>query len=353
MAAKKTLIFIAALVLLSAFPGLAGTTLPDVVAVVNGDKITKDQLTATLIDWQAPIVLERLITMRIIGQEAKKAGINVTEKQVKAELEKRVSGRPPGQSVSEALKQLGLTPGSAFAIIKTQLQTEGVLRKSFKVTDSDLENYRRASQILIRVPYVPGEENKENPKDKEAKEKIEKIAQEIKDGLPFEEAAKKYSEDEPNKDKGGDLGFLTRGEMPPEVPELSKAVFELKPGEMSAPVKTVHGYYLLKLTALGKDAKGGERKKLEETIFQSKYWQLYQDWSLSIKNKAKIVNALEPTKLERKPTDRPKPVRQPRPKPTPDSTPPPPPEDASEPQPGEMPPPPPPEPAQSAPAQAE
>jgi len=346
MTAKRTFTFIAALVLLSAVPVLSGTTLPDVVAVVNGDKITKDQLTSVLIDWQAPIVLDRLIAMRIIGQEARKAGINVTEAQIRAGLEERMKGRPPGQSVNEALKQFGLTPGCAFAIIKMQLQSEGVLRKSFKMKDSEFENYRRLSQIVIRVPYMPsGEESgesKENPKDKEAKEKIEKIAQEIKDGLSFEEAAKEYSEDESSKAKGGDLGFITRSDM---LPDLAKVAFELKPGEMSAPVKTVQGYYLIKATALGKDMKDEERKNIEETTFKSKYWELYQDWFLSIKNKAKVVNALEPSKPERKPAERPKPVRRPRPE-----TAPPPPPDTSEPQPGEMPPPPPPEPAQSAPA---
>ncbi|HUV03822.1 MAG TPA: peptidylprolyl isomerase [Armatimonadota bacterium] len=337
--AKKILVVVAALVLLSVVPAPAGTALPDVVAVVNGEKITKEQLTSTLIDWQAPVVLQQLITMRMFGQEARKAGINITEAQIKAKLEERVQELSPGQDFNEALRGRGLTPGYAFALTKMQMQAEGVLRKSFKLTDEDLDEYRRASHILIKVPYSPPEEGKENPQDKQAKEKIEKIAQEIKDGLPFAEAARKYSEDVATKGKGGDLNFFTRADM---QLEFSKAAFELKPGEMSVPVKTFHGYHLIKLTAIGKETKGEDRKQLEELIFQKQFAQRSQDWHYSIMNKAKIDNALEPKKPERKPTERPKPVRQPSPRP---GTTPAPTDGASEPQPDEMPPPPPPEPA--------
>ena len=345
MAAKKTLMFIAVLVFLSAVSAPAGTTLPNVVAVVNGEKITKEQLTSILIDWEAPLVLDEMITFRLVGQEARKAGVKVTEAQVRAKLEERKRELPPGQDFEQMLRRIGLTPGHAFAIIKMQLQAESVLRKSFKVTGKELEDYRRASHILIKVPYAPpGQEDKESPKDKEAKDKIEKIAQEIKDGLAFEEAAKKYSEDDVNKNQGGDLGFFTRGDM---LPEFSKVVFEMKPGEVSAPVKTTYGYHLIKLVALGKETKGEEREKLKDMMFQRKIGELYRDWILSIKNKAEVENALEP-----KSAVKPKPVQQPEPEPVvePESTPPSPPADASELQPSEMPPPPPPEPAPAAPS---
>ncbi|MCK9267742.1 MAG: peptidylprolyl isomerase [Alkaliphilus sp.] len=75
------------------------------------------------------------------------------------------------------------------------------------------------------------------------KEQADKIIEEINDGLPFEEAAKKHSRC-PSKANGGDLGYFERGKM---VPEFEAAAFDMEIGEMSAPVKTQFGYHIIKL----------------------------------------------------------------------------------------------------------
>ena len=49
----------------------------------------------------------------------------------------------------------------------------------------------------------------------DSKEQAEQVAAEIADGLAFEEAAQEYSTC-PSKDKGGDLGYFSRGQMVPE-----------------------------------------------------------------------------------------------------------------------------------------
>ena len=62
-------------------------------------------------------------------------------------------------------------------------------------------------------------------------------------GEKFEDLAKQYSLDG-SKEYGGDLGYFTAPEM---VPEFSKAAFALKPGELSAPVKTDFGWHIIRL----------------------------------------------------------------------------------------------------------
>jgi len=59
----------------------------------------------------------------------------------------------------------------------------------------------------------------------------------------FAEVAKKVSLG-PEAKNGGDLGFFARGEMPEE---FEKAVFNLKPGEISPIIKTEYGYHILLL----------------------------------------------------------------------------------------------------------
>jgi foldase protein PrsA len=293
MLRKSIFIVIAAAMILSAVAAFAATTLPDVVATVNGDKISKEELTNALIDWNAPMALDQLIMYRLVGQEAKKAGVVVTPKEIQAKFDEMKKNLPPGQSFDEMLKRNGMTPGHAFSFMKMQLQMEGVLKKQVKISPDDLAGFRRARHILIRTAYSADAKERDGNEQK-AKTKIEEIAKEIEGGLSFEDAAKKYSEDPGSKEKGGDLDYFGKGQM---APEFDKAVFEMtKPGEISAPIKTAYGYHLIQFIGTGKEATGADRKKLEDMLAQQRLGEMYRDWMLTIRNKAKIVNVIEPEK---------------------------------------------------------
>jgi parvulin-like peptidyl-prolyl isomerase len=70
------------------------------------------------------------------------------------------------------------------------------------------------------------------------------IAEELKKGGSFAELARKYSQC-PSGKRGGDLGFIGRGQM---VREFEQAAFTLKMGEISSPIKTQFGYHIIKKT---------------------------------------------------------------------------------------------------------
>ncbi len=71
-----------------------------------------------------------------------------------------------------------------------------------------------------------------------------KVLEELNAGKDFKELARKYSTC-PSRKKGGDLGLFGRGRM---IHEFEKAVFALKVGEVSGPVKTQFGYHIIKKT---------------------------------------------------------------------------------------------------------
>lgn len=75
----------------------------------------------------------------------------------------------------------------------------------------------------------------------ETEEQAKEAADEMKKGLAFEEAAKKYSTC-PSKDEGGNLGYFSKGQM---VPEFEKAAFEGEVGKVLGPVQTQFGYHLI------------------------------------------------------------------------------------------------------------
>ena len=279
-----------------------GGKLPGVVAIVNGEKITDAQLTEKVVDWQAPLVLDELITFAIVNQEAKKAGVVITPAQVDAKFEE-MKKKSPGQDFAVMLRwKHGLTPGHASDFLKMQLQAEAVVKKTTKITPADLQGYRKISHILLLTR--PADEKEREKKEAEAKTKIESIITESKGGASFADLAKKYSEDPGSKDKGGDVGWVTKASR--MVPEFLTAAFALKnTGDMSEPVKSDYGYHILKLVAIGTDAKGVDKTDLEDQIIQQKVGSI-QQWVQKLRDKAKINNIIEPAKPAPKPMPAPK-----------------------------------------------
>src|SRR3984957_5400460 len=77
----------------------------------------------------------------------------------------------------------------------------------------------------------------------EVKKKAEDALKKAKHGGNFADLAKQYSEDT-TKDKGGDLGWIVRGQT---VPEFEAAAFSLPKGSISDLVKTQYGFHIIKV----------------------------------------------------------------------------------------------------------
>lgn len=287
---------------------LAQAKVPDVVGIVNGEKITKTQLMDTMMDWRGAISLDEMIQMKLIDQEAKKAGIVVKQDEINQRVLEVKQSMPAGTDYIDALKSRGLSPSRLASILKMQLEAEKIVGKTIKVTPQELAQYRKASHILIVFNFPPNATDAEKAKiEADAKAKIDKIAAEIKGGAKtFENAATEYSEDPGTKDKAGDLSWFSKGQM---VADFEKTVFSLQPGQISDPVRTDYGYHIIKLTQIGDKATGADKKMLEEGIMKTKLGVALPEWLAAIQKKAVIVNYLSPAKP--KPVVQAKPVAKP------------------------------------------
>lgn len=110
------------------------------------------------------------------------------------------------------------------------------------VTDEEVKDYYEQHASMFKTP----EKANANHILVDTEEKANEIAEEIKNGLSFSEAAQKYSSC-PSASQGGSLGEFGRGQM---VPEFEQATFAMQKGEISAPVKTQFGYHLIELVDL-------------------------------------------------------------------------------------------------------
>ncbi|HEY4950020.1 MAG TPA: peptidylprolyl isomerase [Candidatus Acidoferrales bacterium] len=78
----------------------------------------------------------------------------------------------------------------------------------------------------------------------EIRQKAEDVLKKAKSGANFEDLAKKFSEDDGTKPKGGDLGWIVEGQT---VPEFQQAAFTLPKGSISDLVKTQYGFHIIKV----------------------------------------------------------------------------------------------------------
>ncbi|MCG8577696.1 MAG: peptidylprolyl isomerase [Flavobacteriales bacterium] len=113
---------------------------------------------------------------------------------------------------------------------------------------------KRPALGKVQAAHIMIMDRTANPNDEvknEAKEKIDEIYAELQGGAPFEELAKKYSEDNSSKNKGGMLPLFGAGTKQRMVPEFEEAVYHLKnDGEYSKPFKTTYGWHIVKRVTL-------------------------------------------------------------------------------------------------------
>lgn len=138
------------------------------------------------------------------------------------------------------------------------------------ITDKQVQKYYdeeyvgdiSCKHILIAPKTTDSMSDAEKKKAEEAALKTAKeVIKKLNDGAKFDDLAKEYSDDDSNKDKGGDLGYFNKGDM---VTEFERAAYALKLSKYTTtPVKTKFGYHIiLKTGAKEKEA----LDKVKDTI---------------------------------------------------------------------------------------
>ncbi len=168
------------------------------------------------------------------------------------------------------------------------------------LTDAEIKKYYdeniygdiKASHILISVETNDkmSDDEKEKAKEK-ARKKAEKIIKELDDGKKFSELAKKYSDDDATKNKGGDLGYFNKDDMDGS---FWNAALELKKNEYTKePVESSYGYHIiLKTGQKEKKTLKGLKSSIKETLTTNKLSDdktLYYKTLMSIREDNKVT----------------------------------------------------------------
>lgn len=256
----------------------AEQTLDKVAAVVNDDVIMESELMLQMKMLAAQIhqagqplppenilrsqVLEKLIVESLQLQVAERSGVKVSKEQLDAAV---ASVAAQNKLSPENFRRALTAQGIPFGMFRDNLRRQIILQqiqqayviKRIEVSDQDIDNFlsseegrqlamqaaidkpinqTHARHILIKPSAIRN--------DEETRTLLEKIRNAVLKGGDFTALAKKYSEDPGSALKGGDLGWVSAGQV---VPQFEDVMNNTPTGSVSEPFQTQFGWHIVQV----------------------------------------------------------------------------------------------------------
>jgi peptidyl-prolyl cis-trans isomerase SurA len=246
-------------------------------------------------------IIEFLINEKLIEQQ-----FPVSDAEVEQEINSiQANNKIDRASLKKALSEQGYSFAEYFELIRTSAAKRNLIdrdiRTKVSVSDDDVKNYfynhymRNSSMPMAYSLEVISVSPSNYKSPSAAKEVALRALREIKAGEPFQEVAKRVSDD-PSAASGGDLGTLTEDQMSSVIREQAK---KLQIGEISAVFGGPPGPYLIiKLIDVKSDDSARLSKMKEEIrnqLIASEYQHQIQLWLDRQRQTAFIHRAGEPT----------------------------------------------------------
>ena len=276
-----------------------------IVAVVNNEVITLSELKAETASEEQKLAetyrgaelekrvhqlsystLTRLIERKLQVQVAATKGVEVSDAEVQNAIKEfknqgeKFDENDPTQR--RALKdQLTLMRLVEREVRSTIMVADPDSRKYYDAHQARFslpEEYRLSQILFLQRSTETVEEFRARAKDVYAK---------LRKGEEFSELAFKYSAGA-EASRGGNLGFVRQGEL---LPEIERAVNQLKPGEFTTPIESSQGLHIIRL----EEKKPSQfrpfaevKGEIQALVYQEKSEDYYQTWLGNIKDKSYI-----------------------------------------------------------------
>lgn len=259
------------LVLVTAAP--QGQIFDRVAAVVNGEVVTLSELEERAGELQRSALakgadpakaraqalqtaFDQAVAEKLLSSQVVALQLEVTDAQIDAAVEDiKRRNRFSSEQLEEALASQGLTREAFRKNIKRDLEIFQILnlkvKSRVKITDEDVKSYYQShpgefegdEQVRVRHIFLALSKSATPAEEARVQSEAEKVWQRIRAGGDFAKLARALSQG-PSAADGGDLGWLKRGVV---QPELEKAAFALSAGQVSPVIKTRAGFHILKV----------------------------------------------------------------------------------------------------------
>jgi peptidyl-prolyl cis-trans isomerase SurA len=206
-------------------------------------------------------ILDELLYQNLLIHHAKiDSTIEITEDEVNQEVNKRItffeSQLGSLNKVEEYFKRSINNMKEELSIVVTdQLYTQkkqNIIIGNVNITPNEVKDYLNTLENYD-IPLIPTQlelsqlvilPKLSSEKKKSIKEKLDGFRSRIYSGEDFKVLATLYSDDVVSANNGGELGFMSRGEL---LPEFERAAFRLKDNEISEVVETKFGFHLIQM----------------------------------------------------------------------------------------------------------
>jgi parvulin-like peptidyl-prolyl isomerase len=290
-----------------------------IVAVVNDEVITLSEMNKAFEPYRERFIagyrgedlkkaldevkrsfLDRMVDNLLVEKEAKKRGISVPDEEVEQALQDiRAQHNLSEEEFYNLLAKEGMTPADFKKNSREQLMRIKLIgreiRSKIVVTEEEIGEYYaknreeyegkesvRIRQILLLLPTDANPETKEK-----LGAEAESIHKQLLAGKPFEELCAKFSQG-PGAEDGGDIGFIEKGTI---VPEVESAAFSLPTGQFSGVIESAVGFHIIKVTdrrGAGIKAIKNVRAEIKKKIENEKLEKKLEEWLKELRKKSNI-----------------------------------------------------------------
>jgi len=289
----------------------------DVVALVNDASIRSSDVEAAmntivpLTSYHQSLKPEKLTELRgraldglideeLRYQEAVRTNVRVAGAEIEQALARAKKGYRDEQEFEKARRASGATLPEIRASILRALMMQRVYEESVgakcRVTEADAAAFYRENTPRFLLPeqlrvslITIGVDPSAGPPDWErARQKARDLAQRIAGGASFDAIAREHSSDE-SRLKGGDLGFVHRGQL---IDEFERALHDLRPGRVTPVVQTIFGFHLLRLVEVRPAAQktfADVKATIVRDLTETRCAQASDEWSKRLRARARIV----------------------------------------------------------------
>ena len=214
-------------------------------------------------------VMDRLVLDNLLLQLADQQGIRVTDNQLNEAIQS-IAARN-GLTVQQ-FRQALIAEGRDYVSASEQIRREMLINqvqqshvsRRIRVSDQEVQNFLKSDPSALSQPElllsfilvdIPEQATPDQIQKSEAKANA--LFDTLKDGADFAETAIAASS-APNALNGGDLGWRKASELPEDIASALKG---LEPGQISAPVRSPSGFYIVQL----RDKRGGDVQMVDQT----------------------------------------------------------------------------------------
>ncbi len=240
------------------------------VAKIDGVTITKEDVNEQM------KMLPEIAIQHFQGPEGKTKFVDELVKKEMLYLEAKKKGMEKDKEFQKKLEEF-----KKITLINDLLDKE--IEASPTVTEEDIKGYYEKSKedfIInrqLRISHILVK----------TEEELNQVQERINKGDDFAKIASEMSADKASGKVGGDIGFIKKGEL---APELENLLFTMRKGQVSSPVKVKDGYRIIKITDIKGNVVEYDKVKglINQRLVAEKQRESFEKFMEKIKKNYKI-----------------------------------------------------------------